>query len=76
MAVLTKKRCLVAGWRDMVADDVWRNGRIKADKEDTGANLHLVKAIQCPRFQIGNNRGGINGWIGSNSIYGCLLRVE
>jgi hypothetical protein len=38
--------------------------------------LHIVKAIQGGRFQIGNNRGLINGWIGSSSIYGRLLRVE
>jgi len=38
--------------------------------------LHLIKAIQGKRFQIGNNRGGINGWIGSNGIYGVLVRVE
>jgi len=25
--------------------------------------LHLIKAIQGDRYQIGNNRGGINGWI-------------
>jgi hypothetical protein len=24
--------------------------------------LHLVKAIQGSRFQIGNNRGHVNGW--------------
>lgn len=38
--------------------------------------LHLVKAIQDQRFQIGNNRGGINGWIGDNGIYGRCTRVE
>lgn len=38
--------------------------------------LHLIKAIQGPRFQIGNNRGGINGWITSNAIYGILIRIE
>lgn len=38
--------------------------------------LHLIKAIQGERFQIGNNRGKINGWISSNGIYGKLLRVE
>jgi hypothetical protein len=27
--------------------------------------LHIVKAISGERFQIGNNRGGINGWIGA-----------
>ncbi len=38
--------------------------------------LHLIKAIQDNRFQIGNNRGGINGWIHANSIYGRLVRVD
>jgi len=38
--------------------------------------LHLIKAVQAGRFQIGNNRGFINGWIGATSIYGRLLRVE
>lgn len=33
-------------------------------------------AIQGPRFQIGNNRGRINGWITSNSIFGRCVRVE
>ena len=38
--------------------------------------LHLIKAIQAQRFQIGNNRGGINGWIGPNSIFGKLVKTE
>jgi hypothetical protein len=38
--------------------------------------LHLVKAIQGQRFQIGNNKGYINGWIGPNSIYGRCVKVE
>lgn len=38
--------------------------------------LHFVKAIQGQRFQIGNNRGGINGWIGPNSVFGRLVKVE
>ena len=38
--------------------------------------LHLVKAIDSGRFQIGNNRGGINGWIGHNGIYGKAVKVE
>jgi len=38
--------------------------------------LHLVKAISGERFQIGNNRGGINGWVGSNGIFGKCIRVE
>jgi hypothetical protein len=38
--------------------------------------LHLIKAIQGPRFQIGNNRGRINGWITAGSIFGRCVRVE
>ena len=38
--------------------------------------LHLVKAIQGKQFQIGNNRGRINGWVGENCIFGKCTRVE
>jgi len=38
--------------------------------------LHLVKAIQGSRYQIGNNLGRINGWIGPNSIFGVLTALE
>jgi hypothetical protein len=38
--------------------------------------LHLIKAIQGARFQIGNNRGRINGWITSNAIFGKCVRIE
>jgi hypothetical protein len=38
--------------------------------------LHLVKAVNDGRFLIGNNRGGTNGWVGRNCIYGIATRVE
>ncbi len=38
-------------------------------------HLHLIKAIQGHRFQIGNNRGYINGWIGPNTIFGRCVKV-
>jgi hypothetical protein len=38
--------------------------------------LHLVKAMQGERLQIGNNRGGINGWITRRQVFGRLLTVE
>ena len=38
--------------------------------------IHLIKAIQDQRFQIGNNRGRINGWIGSNAIFGKCISIE
>lgn len=38
--------------------------------------LHIIKTIQGKRFQIGNNRGKINGWIGQNSIFGKCEKIE
>jgi hypothetical protein len=38
--------------------------------------LHLVKATQDGRFQIGNNKGHTNGWVGPNGVYGKLIKVE
>src|SRR5688572_19707836 len=38
--------------------------------------LHLIKAIDGDRYQIGNNKGRINGWISKNSIYGKCIKVE
>lgn len=38
--------------------------------------LHLIKAIKSERYQIANNKGRVNGWVGKNCIYGKLLKVE
>jgi len=42
--------------------------------------VHLVKAIEGKgetlRFQIGNNRGRINGWVARDAIYGVVTKVE
>lgn len=38
--------------------------------------LHLVRAIDGGRFLIGNNRGGLNGWISAGGIFGRCVRVE
>ena len=38
--------------------------------------LHLIKAINGDRFQIGNNRGGVNGWVGKHCIYGIATKIE
>jgi hypothetical protein len=38
--------------------------------------LHLIKAINGERFLIGNNRGGINGWVNAKNIYGVATKVE
>jgi hypothetical protein len=38
--------------------------------------LHLIKATQGNRYQIGNNIGRINGWITRNSIYGICTSIS
>lgn len=39
--------------------------------------LHLVKAERHRnQWQIGNNKGHINGWIGVGSIFGRCISVE
>jgi len=38
--------------------------------------LHLIKAIRDGQYLIGNNRGGVNGWITADSVYGRLIAVE
>jgi len=38
--------------------------------------LHLVKAIDRGRFLIGNNRGGTNGWVGRNAVFGRAVKIE
>jgi hypothetical protein len=37
--------------------------------------LHLIKAIRGQQYQIGNNRGGINGWVSRHAIYGVVTEV-
>lgn len=38
--------------------------------------LHIIKVVRDGRYQIGNNKGHINGWVGPKSIYGRLAKVE
>jgi len=53
-----------------------RVGDIVLCKVGGSEYLHLIKAIQGERFQIGNNRGRINGWVGSSGIFGKCVRIE
>ena len=38
--------------------------------------LHLIKAIDGRRFLIGNNHGGVNGWVGPRAIYGIATEID
>jgi len=53
-----------------------QKGDIVLCKVNGAEYLHLIKAIQGARFQIGNNRGRINGWVGTNAIFGKCVKIE
>ncbi len=53
-----------------------RVGDIVLCKVNGREYLHLIKAIQGQRYQIGNNRGRINGWVSTGAIFGRCVRVE
>jgi len=38
--------------------------------------LHLIKARRGPQFLIGNNKGGTNGWVGPNALYGLATVID
>ena len=59
-----------------IKDDDLNIGDIVLCKVAGKQYLHLIKAINGNRFQIGNNKGHINGWIGRNCIFGNLVKVE
>lgn len=65
--------CTVAPVSD---PSILSKGDIVLCKVNGNEYLHLIKAVQGLRFQIGNNRGRINGWIGPNSIFGKLEKIE
>jgi len=69
----SRQRCTVEPIADVATLKV---GDIVLCKVGGNEYLHLVKAIQGTRFQIGNNRGFVNGWVGPNAIYGICVKVE
>lgn len=52
-------------------------GTARGEVWDRHEYLYLVKAIQSERYLIGNNRGGINGWVSrQRAIFGRATRIE
>jgi hypothetical protein len=59
-----------------ILDRELNKGDIVLCKVNGAQYLHLIKAIQGDRYQIGNNRGRINGWVGKGAIFGICTKVE
>ena len=58
-----------------IGDRKLKKGDIVLCKVNSAQYLHLIKAIQGDRYQIGNNIGRINGWIGISAIYGICTQI-
>jgi phage repressor protein C with HTH and peptisase S24 domain len=56
--------------------DEYSKGDIVLVKVKGRVYLHLIKAIKDNRYQIGNNRGGINGWVSKSAIYGLATKID
>lgn len=54
--------------------DAPQKGDVVLCKVKGSQYLHLVKAVQGDRYQIGNNKGGINGWISRSGIFGLWVK--
>ncbi|CAN5561712.1 hypothetical protein BH11BAC5_BH11BAC5_44480 [soil metagenome] len=59
-----------------ISDRQLQKGDIVLCKVNGSQYLHIIKAIQGERFQIGNNIGRINGWINIHSIYGICTLIQ
>jgi hypothetical protein len=59
-----------------IGDRKLQRGEIVLCKVNGSQYLHLIKAIQGDRYQIGNNIGRINGWIGIGAIYGICTDIS
>jgi len=58
-----------------VSERQLQKGDIVLCKVNGSQYLHLIKAVNGGRYQIGNNIGKINGWISQNSIYGICINI-
>lgn len=56
--------------------DSLRSGDVVLCKVNGKEYLHLIKEITGQRYKIGNNKGGVNGWVGVQGIFGRCTKVE
>jgi len=59
-----------------ISDQKLKKGDIVLCKVKGHEYLHLIKATKGKQYQIGNNRGRINGWISIKAIFGICTKIE
>lgn len=62
--------------RPITAEEQLKVGDIVLCNVRNNDYLHLIKSIKGnpDQYQIGNNKGGINGWIPKEKIFGILVK--
>ena len=53
-----------------------KKGDIVFCKVKNNHYIHLVTATNKDKYQISNNKGRINGWIGKKCIFGKVIKIE
>jgi hypothetical protein len=61
---------------DPVNEGDLKRGDIVLCKVGRNQYLHLIKAIKEGRYQIANNKGYVNGWVGIDQIYGKAVKIN
>ncbi len=59
-----------------ISDRKLKKGDIVLCKVKGHEYLHLIKTTKGKQYQIGNNRGRINGWISIKAIFGICTKIE
>ena len=59
-----------------IDDQKLKKGDIVLCKVKGREYLHLIKAVRGKQYQIGNNRGHINGWTTIEAIFGVCTKIE
>jgi hypothetical protein len=59
-----------------VGDRRLQIGDIVLCKVNGAQYLHLIKAVSGERYQIGNNKGRINGWTSKKNVFGVVVAVS
>lgn len=71
-----------------LTDEFPEEGDVVLCKVNGREYLHLVKAVTAvceeegtslvrrPRYLIGNNKGGTNGWTSAANVFGKVVKVE
>ena len=55
--------------------DILEKGDVVLVRVKGSVYLHKVKAVRGTRYQISNNKGRVNGWVGIQAVYGIVESI-